>query len=224
MTTQTTPQTNSKIKSFHHLTMCVVQSNSQALFTDAVYRTYQNLEKETVENNKGDKDIVRTNYLSINIGKGAQEANTAFGCALPWYQSANMVQSAVADRAEYQQLPTPKYKQTFGLIYSGLDTIKMFSKPSPLARNNPIVKRVAVSEEGLSDTLAAFNLRAEGLTSGKLKTATDIDVLAVPEDSVTSDMKRNMPKNIVTYVQCDSAKETAVSVVKSVNAYFLGMK
>ena len=217
-------------KQFTHLTMCVVQEwNKENALADAVRYEYKKLDTATTTENKGDKDIISTSFLDVCKGSGSN-LNQAFLEALPTYQSARMVQSAVEDRAEYNEFLQPNYEQVPVIMIFGIDNMKVLAESRTnrdacvQADNNPSIKRVGVSNStySLEETLENFGLTTEELTAENLKEKTDLDVLVVPSWSISAKTQETLPRNVLVFDLQGSPEGNAKEIVKKTNAYFLG--
>lgn len=216
-----------------HLTVCVAENENPLSYK--IHYKYKDLVEDNLNNNKnkGDKDLINTNDFSIDCTSNGEyfKLNNVYMMAIPWCQNEWMREQNVQDRAEFNKLPKPLFSRKYALIYPDINMIGAYHESSELAESNGI-KRVGVSGYGLGKTLHLFGLsdenfqfNAQDITAEKLKQNMGLDVLLVPEDSVTAEMKENLPPMILTYKSQygtdDRLNACAESIVETVNNYFL---
>lgn len=211
-------------KSFKSLTMVVMQDYEQNMpIANCLHSEYNKIETEMLDENKGDKDIVVTRNYPVLKSITRAGFDTAFKESLKTYDFARTAEHIVKGNAETNQLPIPEYERIFAMIFVGLSDIQQLKRGCDQADSHPEVQRIGVSFHSLNDTLSAFYLTSENVTSEKLKHGTDLDLLLVPDLAISDEMKVNLPKNVVLFDLQGTPQGNAVEIAKKTNAYFLGM-
>ncbi len=214
------------------LTVCVAEDDNSLSYM--IHNKYVELEKKNREKNDGSKHIIHTNEFSIHCTYQEKytNLNTVYMMAIPWCQYEWMREQDFADRAEFNKLPKPEFERKYALIYPDINMMKAYKDSSELAESNGI-KRVGVTAYGLGKTLNYFGLsddknfafNAQDITAEKIKEKMGVDILLVPEESITAEMKENLPPEILTYKNQYGTPENldacAESIVQTVNGYFL---